>query len=568
MVNRVLKYVPLSIVLVAIVVLTRYNYFGDTPGYVQNVADFDRGSFAPGENPLWDSGHLLLRPFGWVLFRILRYLAPHAFGADPRLAICWGLIASSVLSGLVTVILLRSLAARFLKSGWAADFVAVGFLCFYSFLNYLQTGTSYIVGLMWLTLSVFFAIRAAGAGNGIRNALLSGVAAALATLFWLPYICALAGVMAALVLWPQKSDRRHLRLAGLCAVSTVVIVGAVYLAVVLHLQLHSLPEIGRWMLASGHGSSPSKRLLRIWTGLPRSFLWLGNEGMLLKRYVLRDPYAPVTLAMIAREELWRLVAFYGFVLALLWALLSMPDAKRMLAILGSAALPLFFFALVIFEPGSAERYLPLFPFLCIAVAFALSRPASRVAQTAIVAFLCVAIVANIAYLWRASLVAQTRPTEQRAIILRDRVGSKGLVALVTFMDELYPFAGSLSFDPFAPVQIHLPVYDVIQVGNQRILTWRQEFAQKVIAAFTAGDCVWVSKRLLAERPLPQWAWTEGDDARIRWRDLRPFFSQFDYSSDIGGPDGFLGLRDSEQNRRILSAILHPPIRLSDNAAPY
>lgn len=555
MLKRLLKYLPVVFLLSLILVFTRYNYFGDTPGYVQSIAAFDRGGYPPHENPLWDSGHLLLRPMGWVFFRLLTIVAPHAFGPDPRLAICWGLIAASVLSGLLTVVLLRSLATRF-TSGVSSNFIAAGFLCFYSFLNYLQTGTSYIVGLMWLTVSVWCAIRAVEAAPGLRYGILSGIAAALAVLFWLPYICALAGVLAVIALWGPKPERARIRLMVFCGVSAFALISAVYLAVIAGLGLHSPSQVGQWFLASGHGSSPTKRLLRIWTGLPRSCLWLGNDGMLIKRYVLHDPYAPVTLARIIAEQLWRMLVFYGFAVALVWGLFRSPGGNRMLAILASAAAPLFFFALAVFEPGSAERYLPLFPFLCVAVALLLARSASRLARIAVTAFLLIAIVTNISYLWRPALIAEARPTEERALALRGKVGAKGVVALVTLLDDLYAFAASQAVDPYSPVRVQLPVYDVIQVGNERIRTWKQEFAARVLAAFAAGDSAWVSKRLLAPVPRPAWAWTEGDDPRIAWRELRPFFTGFDFSEDVGGDDGFLRLSDSPRNRQILAAISH------------
>ena len=144
---------------------------------------------------------------------------------------------------------------------------------------------------------------------------------------------------------------------------------------------------------------------------------------------------------------------------------------------------------------------------------------------------------------------------ERALALRDKVGPNGEVAVLTLLDDLYILSASVAWDPRAPVHIHLPVYDVVQIGNERIRRWRQEFAARTSQVLDAGESAWISKRLIAEKPDPSWNWTEGDDLRISWKDLRPFFIEFDYYEDVGGADGFLRLQNSPRNRQILNAIL-------------
>jgi hypothetical protein len=68
-----------------------------------------------------------------------------------------------------------------------------------------------------------------------------------------------------------------------------------------------------------------------------------------------------------------------------------------------------------------------------------------------------------------------------------------------------------------------------------------------------GQSVWISKRFLAEQPEPAWNWTEGDDKRIAWKDLFPFFRSLSFSAETGGPDGFLKLDDSQRNKDVLTA---------------
>ncbi len=106
---------------------------------------------------------------------------------------------------------------------------------------------------------------------------------------------------------------------------------------------------------------------------------------------------------------------------------------------------------------------------------------------------------------------------------------------------------SFPFDP-AVRRASLPVYDVVQVSNERSHTWKREFAQKALHSLGQGQAVWVSKRMLAARPEPAWGWTEGDDPNGSWKELRPFFSGLSYWADVGGSDGFLELAGTEQTK--------------------
>jgi hypothetical protein len=386
----------------------------------------------------------------------------------------------------------------------------------------------------------------------------------MSVLFWFPYIVAVAGVLAAFLLWPTRNSapirlHRRVELAALTLASAVLLTCAGYAIAVVQLDIYSLAAIRQWAAASGHGSAQTRRLLRLASGLPRSFLWIGDEGILIKRYLLHDPYSRVTLSQIVVEQFWRLVVFYAGAACLLWTLLRSASGRLMLSILAAAAVPVLLFAVLVFEPGSIERYLPMYPFLCLAVAFCLSRyRQNRLAVAGIVAFLSVAILINMAALWRTSVLSRHLPATDRALSLENKVGPRGLVALLSLSDDLYQLAVSIPFDP-AVRRISLPVYDVVQVANERVLTWRREFAQKALNSLQQGQAVWVSKRLLAAQPEPGWGWTEGDDPNVSWTDLRPFFSRLSYAADVGGSDGFLQLAGTEKNKALLNtAAVNPP----------
>jgi 4-amino-4-deoxy-L-arabinose transferase-like glycosyltransferase len=548
------QLLTVGIIYAAIVMATHYVFFADTLVYVRHILSFDRDPVS-GLADFWDFGHLLWRPLGWLLFHIFGGLFPYSKTGESHLTLIVLLVIVNILAGLVTVLLFQSLARRFVNNGWAS-FVAISLLCFHAFLNYIQTGTAYLPGLMWLTLSLWCTVRAVEKQSG-AYAVFSGVAGALAALFWFPYIVALPGVLAASLLWrTEQTDRsvnsKRIRIAAATAASAGLALCAGYAAPVILLHLNSIAAWTHWIGNANHGWAQNRRLFRMATGLPRSFLWIGDGGLLMKRYLLHDPYARVTLAQIIRDQLLRLALFYVSAGCLLWVLFRAAGARRLLLIFAAGTVPLLLFAVLIFEPGSIERYLPIYPFLCIALAFCISRyRQSRVAVASVAAALAIAMLVNISALWRSSVLAEHRPTA-RALSLQGRVGQNGLIALVSLRDTMYEL-GAFPFEP-AVRHMALPVWEVFQSGNERIRVWRREFAERTLRVLSQGERVWISKRLLAARPEPAWGWTEGDDPNVSWKDIRPFFTQLDYAADVGGPDGFLEVAASPRNIAFLRSV--------------
>ena len=550
----------LAAIYVAIIACTHYAYFGDTLGYVQDILRFDHDPVS-AQKTFWDFGHLFWRPLGWLLFRTFEGFFSYTRTGESHLTVTVLLMAANIVSGFVAFVLFRALAGRFLYTAWESYLVAASLVCFHAFLNYVQTGSSYITGLMWLTLSAWAAVSATQNNSGSRvYCLASGAGAALAVLFWLPYVLALPGIIVVLFLWPPSATkqfeiRNRLRLALVTLASTTILLFAGLLIPLISLHIHSLSELVRWAVASGHGSAPNRRLLRLGSGLPRSFVWIGNEGTLIKRYLLHDPYSPVSLSQIVVQQLWRMALFYVAAACMLLVLLRSTPGRRLSVIFASAAIPVLLFAVLIFEPGSIERYFPIYPFLCLAIAYCVSRyKQNRVPVAAIIAFLSITTLLNVTALWRSSIMAQHRPTEARALSLTHKVGSRGMIAVVSLMDDLYQLSAFFPFDPVVRTT-SLPVYDVVVAGNARSLTWKPDFARRAFESLNEGEAVWISKRLLATRPESSWEWNEGDDPHFTWPELPALFQQFDYADDVGGRDGFLLLANSPHNRDVLNRLL-------------
>jgi hypothetical protein len=488
----------LGLLYIAILSVTHYAYFGDTTGYVRNILLFNHDPVA-GRRVFWDFGHLLWRPLGWLLLRLIGGVLPYAKTGEYNLSLAVLLIATAVISGFITILLFRSLAMRLLNQELAAVYVAITFLCFHAFLNYVQTGTPYIIGLMWLTLSLWSTVRTTETGaKGSRYALLSGVLAALAVLFWFPYILAIPGVLAASFLWSTHTSsseaRRCAVLASLTLASASMLICVGYVVPLIQLHMHSIGDLRDWVIASSHGWNQNRRALRLASGLPRSFVWIGDEGMLIKRYLLHDPYAHVSLWQVLSRQFWLIVVFYVFSASVLWVLTRSVSGWRIFQILAAAGVPVLVFAVVIFEPGSMERYLPVYPFLCLAVAFCVSQwQQNRIAVSICVACMSIAILANVAALRKSSVLRKYQETAERARGLANRVGPSGVVALFSQNDELYSLASSFPFDPVMR-KTSLPVYDVIALATSDAREWRQHFARRVVQAFGQQQSVWVSKR--------------------------------------------------------------------------
>lgn len=551
----------IAVIYFVLVLCTTAEYVGDTPVYVSDIVIFNSQVFHGYPNPLWEFGHLFWRPLGWILFTWFGWLVPYNGAGQETLAVTAVLDALSMLSGLICALLFYVLALRLLRHrGWAT-LVAAGFVSFAAFLDYVHAGTPYITGLAGLLGALWVTLRSIDKGKpSWQFGLLGGACFAIAVLFWFPYVVVLPGILAAALLWESERGagsvgfEDRFRLTVYLSISAVCFIGIGYLIAVLQLHIGSLTELRAWFASASHGWSQGKRIVRLATGVPRSFLYTGDDGLALKRYFLRDPYARVSLADLIRNHLWKMMIFYLAVLLLAWSLWRSVQGRRILSICLAAVLPLIAFAVFAFETGSPERYLPLYPFVCLAVACILSSSlASARSRILIAAFFVLTISMNVLAFWKPGVEARVAREAARVESLQTRVSPTGMVALVSLADSIYTFSAQRPFNP-TNRRGKLPVYDVVVLANVRVVTWKHDFAKRALDTLNRSENVWISKRFLAEAPNPAWGWSEGDDPRISWKQLPPFFRQFSYSESVGGSDGFLKLEPSDSNLRKLREV--------------
>lgn len=554
------RFAPMRLLLLAAFLLlavgTRGFYLGDTMTYSLDVAHYFGKSPVGSGNMLWEFGHLIWRPLGWALLQLGAPLLAGVTSWGPVPMAAFLLIAVSLLSGALTVLLWYELALEACESRRVAFSVAFGFACANAFLTYIHSGTPYVPGLFCVTASLWTLRR-----PGERAIYVSAALLAAAALLWFPYVLAAPGVLlfAAQRTAPGAKTARVLTPAALKLGTRFMLVFSVVLGLgfiggAAARRIGSLSEARAWAAGSSHGWSQSGRAVRLVTGVPRAFLFIGNDGVLYKRFLKKDPYAPVTVSDLARVSLWKILAFGVFLAALLWALWRSAAAGAGW-LFAAGALPTLLFAVFVFEPGSPERYFPAYPFLVLAAASVLRGfPAvRRLPQLAVAAFLACMVATNVYSMYRPRMDRQDAESIARLAPLRAQLRDRSLVALLTNKDEILAAANR---SPLSAINLPAPLnfYDVLEPATLRILTWREEFASEVLAAWSAGGDAWVSRRLWNRRPLPAWNWAEGDDPHITWDQIPAFFASLHTDAEVGGADGFVRLARDPANQVVLTSI--------------
>ncbi|MFL6229568.1 MAG: hypothetical protein ACJ741_12400 [Pyrinomonadaceae bacterium] len=541
--------------------LTDAYFMGDTPGYVTAIRAYEHGGSYIWDNPFWEFGHLLWRPAGYVALHLLRPLTSLSVGADERLQVTLALMWVNWIAGLACLLLLRRLLARVSRRAFVVALATITFGASHAFLDYAQTGCAYVPGLALLLLGMYLITRdtadKVGAARNAINALGAGASLAGAVCVWFPYVLVVPAALATPLFLSGGGNRSPIRNA-LKATLACALVGAVaYGAVLAHLGIHDAARLKEWMAAAGHGYNRTG-FTRMVFGLARSFIYMGQDGILFKRYLLHDPYSPVSIRQLLGASLWQLAVFYITAAALVLRLIRSRAGRRTLVWLALACVPVFVFALFIFEGGMPERYLPLFPFVFVALARALDTEGDGRARAPFFkyvafCFAAVVVVSNVRAMSKPTLRRKQDAVAARLADLPARLKPHSLIATVHLQDELSEFYFNY---PFHPVNRRgqLEVYNVLEPGAARIATWREDFARKVQATWAAGGDVWLSRRFMASRPLPEWNWVEGDERRVAWGDLPNFFSGFDAGESVGGEDGFVLMARTPRNEALINDV--------------
>ncbi len=534
------RYSLILLVYLGATFVTHAHFMGDTVGYAQAILASRFGEF----------GHLLWYPLGWSLSKLWMLASRPMVAEDARTNVIMTLITISWLAGLLSVFMLHGVVRKISRQEWVANVAAIGLIFSQAFLNYAQTGSSYVPGLSLLLVGIYLSVaggetpeQSFGKGWG------AGVALAGAVGLWFNYVLAVPAALASplLVLGPDKRTWRFVRQG---AVAFALAAALMYGSAALLQGIHTVAGLKEWIVSSAHGITGSNGVPRMVLGLSRSFINMGNDGTIFKRFVVHDPLNPVSLSAMFRLGLWKLILFYLLLGAIALMLMRSQRSKRILGLLVLNGIPVLAFA-VLWEGGGIERYLPLYPVFFVSLAYCLSRDRSSPAfKVVVVAFLAVATVSNVGVMATPVLAHRQNQMVMRIKDLLPLLKPQSLVITVNQQDEVWAFYWSFPLHPINRAG-SLSVQHLVEPGTNQALQWRHGFASRTFSVWSASGDVWVSKRVLSPHPRPEWAWVEGSDPRVSWTEIYGSFSRLEMGRSVGGGDGFVLLLSSPKNRESL-----------------
>ena len=254
---------------------------------------------------------------------------------------------------------------------------------------------------------------------------------------------------------------------------------------------------------------------------------------------------------MARFSLWKLLAFYLFLASLLLGLVTSLNGRRLLVLFLLNVLPVIAFA-IYWQGGDPERYLPLYPLLFIALAWVLDTNEVRsLFKYPLVLFVLAMVATNGFMMSKPRLNRQQQLAASRINELSATVKPNSWIFTANWQDDLVNFSRSFPLNPLNR-NPNFRIGAWVSPGEPEVPRWREDFSKRVQSVWSNGGDVWISRRLLADRPRSEWNWVEGDDKRISWTDMHDYASHLSLGQTAGGDDGFVLLVDNAQNREMLS----------------
>lgn len=527
-------------------------FMGDTVDYVASAYLHELGF----NYEFWEFRHLLWRPLGWLLFHVMKPWIASSTEADARADITIIFLIVNWICGLVSLLLMYALLRRFSSRTWPVVVATLTFLFSLAFLNYIHSGCPYIPGLAFLLLGLYFLVRSGEEPYSVVAPFRSASALALSVCLWFPYVFAVPGVL--LLPFFYSKFKHHRRRFVIKTTLICLFLGmAAYGVVLAHLGIHTFQGVSLWILSETKDLNGTPGSARAVFGLARSFLDMGTDAILFKRFLLHDPYNPATLAQLFRLSSWKLVLFYGLLASILIQLLRSQTGRTILAFLLLSAAPVFIFGLL-WRGGDIERYLPLYPAFFVAMAFALADKTSpRYLKWIAAVFAITCMIGNVMVTSKFTLGGQRKLIASRLQDLLPVLRPNSRIVVLDIHDEVVNFARTFPLDPIN--REHRRVfYAAINSGTAQTCHWQQSFATTVFAVWKSKGDVWLSKRLLEPTPHRDWYWAEGADPCVTWASVPRFFSQFDIGSSVGDRDGFTVLLPTQKNQAILNPFIPAP----------
>jgi hypothetical protein len=530
--------------------VTHAHLTGDGPDYAREVrqriiATNDGWRF-------WDAGHLIWRPLAFSVLHVAGALGASS-SAVSLSDVGNLLIVLSWIGGAACVVLLPLWLKRVGVAPLGAFWATVALMTANAFLGYFVGGTPYMPGLACLLAGLYLMAKEPPTTAVSVGA---GLALGFAVLLWLPYILALPAALCAPSLL-HGPTRERVR-ASLLAIAACAVVGlGAYGAVVAHLGITNVAGFAAWFADASHGITHVKGLTKAVFGFSRSFINMGLDGAVFKRFLLHDPYNPVSLIELFRTSLIKFGFFYLVLAALAVGVWKSRRGIFPWLFCATTAIPVLAFA-VAWQGGDTERYLPLYPVFLLALGLSLGTLTGigRAVRLLAQAFVVVLVLVNIPALSKHEFTRVEDTMISRVDVFNPSLlPATSLVVTPSSVDGLAAYLNSGATRKGA-TPLKIPLMGLVTTGVEDATKWRERFSQRALESWDSGGRVWVSRRALSPRPARDWGWVEGDDPRFKWADFARFFTQLDQGVSLGGTEGYVEILHSEHNRGFLRSTLN------------
>lgn len=575
--------VPALLLLSCIVAAFTQPYFwADTLCYADDILKHEGGQFSLGADPLWEFGHLFWRPLGYLLHQFEGEHVAGRFTDVPHLRVSVLLVAASTLSYVAGTVLAYLLSLRVSASRWGAFWAALSFLFAHGILNYAQTGTAYVSGLTIQLLGLYILTRSRVSSRDYFIIIATCLCWAVSVCIWFPYIVSIPALLFFAFWWIDKAgnglhglSKKSLKpVIIMCLVSFSVATSSYGIALRSR-GIDSFNKLESWVLSSGHGVNSPRKHLHLVTGIPKAFFYFEPQSGLLKRFMLNDTYecpnlrAVIEFLVFRSSMVWKIAGTLIFVLAICFILWKDASARPLLFALALAFLGNLCFALF-FEPSQPERWLPCYSLLLpsIAVAF---RNASLPGRVIVIVFIAAVGGVNLQAMSQTNVRRLYAAGIERAQTIDKNIQLPSQVIVLNLWDDVARAVWDMPFHEvsqkfghrvYPPCVTAAPFIIAVDPNRLEAPLWGNELDQRLTVAWEQNEDVWLSRRLLASRPKPEWRWVEGDDPRISWADFPRFFATLELGQSFGGEDGFVLILPNEANKRRLKDLAAGQLQLN------
>jgi hypothetical protein len=522
--------------------VTEPPFYGDTEVYAHQVEQV-RAGILPA-TALWEFGHILWRPAGYVLAPVFFTAVPDGAAWNRKTKIIYGLKWINLLCAAAAALMIYDLGRRILLRPGLALLPVLLFVSGDAVLAYSQTGSSYVVALGFLIAGIWWQMVCRE--FTLVNIVGPGILLGLAACFWFPFVLAVPAAACSRKLIPLRDAKRTViewrQVFVIAGVATGVVMAVTLTGAVLG-GVGSLHDFLAWAGSSRHEWSQNRRWVRAISGCSRLLIDLGSDGVSLKRFVFKDPYNPMGFFALVRDSLWKIAIFYGFagcVGLLAW---GTAQSRRTLGLLLTALLPTLIFAVFLFEPSSPERFLPVLPFLLLALCAGWDSPGrtAPILRAAVIAFAIVLPAIN----WptfAGSFSPEIRRVHTQIADFRAHAQPRDVLVAVSAYEPLF----EALVNPLDPIRRpgDISAHALINVSGSEATQWRSRFARLALDSWREGREVWIVKSAMADRPESRSLWVEGDNPAVHWPDVPQFLRTLEFDGQTPSADGFVKLRRS------------------------